>query len=377
MDDIDSHVKDIINLKLLNIIKKYPNKEWDWLYITMRMSWNIIISNPEHPWNWRCICDNPDISWDNIMLHPCKPDYLNETDNVDWKKIKKSIGNKLNWINDDKIVNNIINDIINSRGDYIEDFHVRSNILSQFIKFNAFVWYSIFKNISLDLIYKYDILNTLNNIIEPPTNDHSIKWCYCGLSINPNITWDIVKNNPQIRWSWFHLSFNKNISLDVKLNNNTKQQWWIGVISSFESIDWEFIKNNPQIKWSSDGVSRNPNITYDIVKSYPQYGWNMFNVFRNDSIKLNDIKKFKPDELSFEGLSFNNNLTIEYFEQNIDNSWLFNDIVFNEFRTDYNIEKERLINKYKLINYRLEKRVSFGCKHSKTIESKIKIESKY
>ena len=66
------------------------------------------------------------------------------------------------------------------------------------------------------------------------------KWNYRWLSINPNITWDIVKNTLEKKWDWYELSRNPNIT-------------------------WGIVKNNPEKPWSYYGLSLNPNITWDIV----------------------------------------------------------------------------------------------------------------
>ena len=43
-------------------------------------------------------------------------------------------------------------------------------------------------------------------------DDSSEYWSHSCLSNNPNITWEIVKNNPDKKWSYIHLSENPNIT---------------------------------------------------------------------------------------------------------------------------------------------------------------------
>ena len=59
------------------------------------------------------------------------------------------------------------------------------------------------------------------------------EWRYSYLSSNPNITWEIVENNPQIKWDYYELAENPNIT-------------------------WEIVKNNRQIKWNYFQLSANP-----------------------------------------------------------------------------------------------------------------------
>jgi hypothetical protein len=57
-------------------------------------------------------------------------------------------------------------------------------------------------------------------------------WNYSSLSMNPNITWEIVQANPEIPWSYGYLSVNPNIT-------------------------WEIVKNNSQVPWIYSDLSRN------------------------------------------------------------------------------------------------------------------------
>ena len=41
------------------------------------------------------------------------------------------------------------------------------------------------------------------------------EWNYKLLSINPNITWEFVKNNPDKPWDYYWLSANKSITWEI------------------------------------------------------------------------------------------------------------------------------------------------------------------
>ena len=79
-------------------------------------------------------------------------------------------------------------------------------------------------------------------------------WNYYEVSRNPNITWDIIFNDPSLlciksRWIFPGLTRNPNPL----------------------TTGWNIIKNNPNKArdWDSYELSRNPNITWDIVKNNP------------------------------------------------------------------------------------------------------------
>jgi hypothetical protein len=37
------------------------------------MPWDIIKDNPDQPWDWRSVSENPNISWDIVTAHLDKP----------------------------------------------------------------------------------------------------------------------------------------------------------------------------------------------------------------------------------------------------------------------------------------------------------------
>ena len=49
------------------------------------------------------------------------------------------------------------------------------------------------------------------------------RWHYSKISNNPNITFDIVRNNPDEKWNWTQLSYNRMEKTLLKyINNNIK-----------------------------------------------------------------------------------------------------------------------------------------------------------
>ena len=97
-------------------------------------------------------------------------------------------------------------------------------------------------------------------------NNPSYPWNdYFGdLSQNPNITWDIIQNNPspdghdgRCKWDWDGISKNPNITWDIIETNPDKRWWCLGGVSDNENITWEIVKNNLDKKWFWYGVARN------------------------------------------------------------------------------------------------------------------------
>ncbi len=131
---------------------------------------------------------------------------------------------------------------------------------------------SIFNKEVLDL-YRYET-DHKNPFVDEKGILLDKPWNYRSLSENPNITWDIVLDNPNIEWNYQILSKNPNIT-------------------------WDIVKNNPNIEWNYSSMSRNPNITWDIVKNNPDIKWDYEQLLYN-KFQLHDyfIKKWLAKRLS-------------------------------------------------------------------------------
>ena len=82
---------------------------------------------------------------------------------------------------------------------------------------------------------------------------------YSLLSLNPNITWEIVKNNPDPpggKWYYFYLSENPNITWEIA-RDNPEKKWSYVCLSSNSNITWEIARNNPEKEWDYSWLSQN------------------------------------------------------------------------------------------------------------------------
>jgi len=80
-------------------------------------------------------------------------------------------------------------------------------------------------------------------------NENKIEWKY--LSKNPNITWEIVKDNLDKPWNWNYLSANPNITLEIVKDNPDKPWDWCGGLSLNTNITWEIVKDNPKYHYGN------------------------------------------------------------------------------------------------------------------------------
>jgi hypothetical protein len=58
-----------------DIVNSHPDKPWDWcgLSINPNITWDVVEANPDKPWNWLGLSMNPNITWDVVEANPDKP----------------------------------------------------------------------------------------------------------------------------------------------------------------------------------------------------------------------------------------------------------------------------------------------------------------
>ena len=59
---------------LWRLIQANPDKPWEWYYISQNpnITWQIIQDNLDNPWDWRGISTNPNITWQIVQDNPDK-----------------------------------------------------------------------------------------------------------------------------------------------------------------------------------------------------------------------------------------------------------------------------------------------------------------
>jgi hypothetical protein len=127
------------------------------------------------------------------------------------------------------------------------------------------------------LPYKYDWnwdILSLNPNITPEILDkhHNMPWNYEFVSQNENITIDYVKNNLDKAWNWYYLSANPSIRLQDVIDN-PDLPWDYNGLSLNPDITWEIIVNSQELPWNYYLYTRNKNLTYDIVLANPNLPW--------------------------------------------------------------------------------------------------------
>ena len=94
----DQQIKNIIMEKLIKLIEKYPDKDWNWEKISEHpyLTIEIIEKYIDKPWNWYYLTNN--VSLDFVEKYPDKPlDWIYLTNHVSLEFVDKylSLSSKL------------------------------------------------------------------------------------------------------------------------------------------------------------------------------------------------------------------------------------------------------------------------------------------
>lgn len=269
----------------------------------------------------------------------------------------------------------------------------------------------------LNLLYrKFHLYNISQYFgLNPNLNWNNIKylehnWTYDNyyLSMNENITYDIVKNNTNIKWHYgvfshnpsilwndfindkYHgwvtnaFGYHKSVTFDIILNNldildvrffssnpNLVLQnvldyphfnWDFYEISKHPNITFEMIIQNKYLKWNYNGIFQNPNLSWDIICEYEKkIKWN-YNILSLNSIITWDIVKNNLNKKwSFKYLSSNKNITWDIIINNPEYKWDLIEFLENPNLTLFSLEY--IMNKigYDNIPYRTKRMI---CRNS-------------
>jgi len=166
-----------------------------------------------------------------------------------------------------------------------------------------------------------------------------------------------VKKNIDKAWYWEYLSANPAISWEFIRDNDYP---WTDNVNMNPNITFDIVKQNPDFKlFNPIIISKNPNITVDIVKNNMDYSWDWWNLTCNDSITFDDIHKYSSWPWNFYSLNLNRNITPniimnnQWFPWNIsalinnkmDSPSIYNNILYLKYRQNKTKEYLDIIRK--------------------------------
>ena len=99
---ITREIEDMHTNHLWTLIKLFPNKSWDWSWISanLNITWKIIRDNPGKRWTWDYISMNPNITWDIIRDNPDEEwdwEGISRNPNITWEIIRDNPDEDWDW----------------------------------------------------------------------------------------------------------------------------------------------------------------------------------------------------------------------------------------------------------------------------------------
>lgn len=231
----------------VDIIKEFPYVYDFTLSDNINLSWHYIINKKNKiNWNWNRISSNPCITWDIIQNNPHEMwDYngISENKNIIWDNILSSRYKPWNT--------SILSSHSCITWDIIQSTHDKYYWNSKHVTINPNITPDIiFENLDYPWDYTQITKNPnihLEDILELHNRDFLTlenKICMFYMSCNPNVNLDIIQEYNNLNWDPYCVSFNPNVT-------------------------WDIVIDNPQYPWDTNGLALNPNITWDIVEQYP------------------------------------------------------------------------------------------------------------
>lgn len=254
--------------ELIKILEYFPDKEWDWHYLTSNpnISLEYIDNHPELPWVKENICRNPNITLNYVFQHP---EIV-----WDWQALANNSGITLNDISSHPEI----------PWNYLYVSH-NDNITLDFILENIEHFDTKEKSKNLGK----GSLITLKNIEDHP----ELFWSKGVLSMNPNLTLDYVFDHPDDsdnKWEWLFICSNIGITYQDVMNHSDvlKKEMFIPLFCC------------------------NPNMTLDLIEkdiTFSQYiGLSVI----NPSVSLEMIDTIYDKVEVKNAISLNPNITLEY-----------------------------------------------------------------
>lgn len=343
--------------KLIDILKEYPEDEWEWEYISENPNIKMedITNNPGLPWYWYKIDKNPNITLDFII------DNMDE--DWDWYSICKNLNITIDFINEVSdtqhfldsnqenwrtIIQNLnikIQDIINNpnkpwywnqiinKSWYLEimgenpgqDINMKNYEYQYLISTNTRIKMEDIIN-NPDKPWAWNLLSQNKGIkIEDVINNSDLPWDWKEISKRDDITGDIVINNSSLPWDWYSVSRISTITIDDIINNYELPWNWYWITYN-PSITFNDIISNLELPWDWRSVSEKPNIKLEYIINNLELPWDWDNISENPSIKMKDIVNNPKLPWNWSNVIFNPTLSFNFVKSNLEKKILHNKI---------------------------------------------------
>ena len=182
-----------------------------------------------------------------------------------------------------------------------------------------------------------------------------IDWKF--LSINKNITLELVDKYLDKPWIWGQICLNENLTTEWIEKYPNRTWFWINILRN-ENLTIEWIDKYPNKPWKWDLISCNKNLTVEWIEKYPDKPWDWSLISRNQNLRLEWIEKYPDKDWNWVDIVNNKNITIDFIDKIADKiadkPYVWHFICQNDFSND----KENFLIPY--INQYIEKKKYFN-----------------
>lgn len=333
---------------LTQVLRIFPRNAWDIQSLSRNpnITWDFVKENLSSSkaltWDWRGLSCNPAITWENVLSEPNIPwDWvgLSSNPNITWEIVRTNPGYAWDWGKLSANPSVVNTEILEKYPGYPWNWRFVSynpNLTLDFIEKHldyAWAWGAIAKN---GRIVDFDYVKS----------HPEIKWNWKSLSHNPNVTLEIIQQNLDKKWDWEYLPQNPGLTLkDIQstaedsdaecyAESNPNFPWnWINAIDN-PNITWEMVKENG---WEDDPcVCARPNFTIENLEECTCPDEFQWRICFNPNLSLTHILGGWKDALLynhkyFEAVCFNRFLC----DQTVSNRITRNKRDFRKYITEF------------------------------------------
>lgn len=133
-------------------------------------------------------------------------------------------------------------------------------------------------------------------------------------------------------WYWKYLSNQPNINWNI-VKNNLDQNWNFKIMSLNENITFEIIKNHPYFEWDYELFCSNINFNRKLIKQTPKFS--IIHYSRNPNFSLDDLIYYKEFDIDWDHISCSKIINLEFVINNLDKKWNWESLSSNSYFVNY------------------------------------------
>lgn len=263
------YISSNLNVDIVAILRDIESRNfWYWEAISSRtdLTMALVLGHMDAPWSWRAISANPAVyTLADVEMHPYLPwDWteVSRTIHLPFYFVQRNIGYGWDW----------------------EHISLRVQHASYVLLNPDYPWN--YRTMSYNYNFgQGDLVQFFEN---PYFNTNKFIWS-C-VSLNPNVTLNLVRRFMHLPWNWKRLSSNYGVKMaDILKFPDLFDKWHWNRLSARAPM-WAVL-NSPGLPWRWKQVSANKNITMHLVEANMDKPWNWKSLSKNTNIKFEHVVK--------------------------------------------------------------------------------------